>query len=88
MILAESSGGFFVLSAGARERTRGCSPRAVWAEPAGVFSALSVGEVFCVVSMGVREHTYGCSPRVVRAEPFGGVVLAGVRVFSLRRNFV
>ena len=30
----------FVLPVGARERTRGCSPRAVRAEPTGGFSAL------------------------------------------------
>jgi len=55
--------GIFVLPAGARERTRGCSPRAP-----GRFGQNRLGGVLChqgkfsVLSTGARERTRGCSP--------------------------
>ena len=63
----------------------GDSGRIVW----GIF-VLPAGEVF-VLSAGARERTRGCSPQApgrFGQDRLGGVVSAGVRVFSLRRNFV
>ena len=54
--------GIFVLTAGARERTHGCSPRAIQVDFSVGFFVLLVGEVF-VLSVGACEHTHGCSPQ-------------------------
>ena len=47
--------GIFFLTAGVRERTRGCSPQAP-----GYLSRIIQG--FFVLPVGARERTRGCSP--------------------------
>jgi len=65
------------LMAGARERTRGCSPQAPGQfrkNRLGDFSCC-LGEVF-VLLVGARECTLGCSPRApgrFRQNRLGGV---------------
>jgi len=60
--------GIFVLPAGARERTRGCSPRApgrFMPNQLGGVSEFVNGGCFSILSMGARERTRGCSPRAL-----------------------
>ena len=59
-------------------------------EPPGDLSRIIRG-IFFVLPAGARERTRGCSPRApgrFGQKRLGGVVSAGVRVFSLRQNFV
>ena len=53
--------GIFILTAGVREHTHGCSPQAVRAEPSRGFSMLLVGEVY-VLSASARMRTRRWSP--------------------------
>ena len=81
--------GIFVLPMGARERTRGCCPRAPgWFRQnrLGVSCVVSGGG-FSVVSVGARERTRECSPRApgwFGRNWLGGfcVVSVGARVLS------
>jgi len=64
--------GIFVLTMGARERTRGCSPHVVRAELSRGFFHVDSGGSF-ILSAGVAPEPLGDSSRIV-----WGVLLAGV----------
>ena len=84
---------FFVLPAGVRERTCGCSPRApgrFGQNRLGGFLCCQRERFFCVVSAGARERTCGCSPRALgwfEQNRLGGVASVDV-CFSFETIFV